>query len=77
MQSEYVYKCSNVQVYQYVCGLFRFSHENPEDPKEVPKGFLSDINPVSPTVFLPRSLWLVVLVQTEPFQQHHGLSDRV
>ena len=56
MQSEYVYKCSNVQVYQYVCGLFRFSHENPEDPKEVPKGFLSDINPVSPTVFLPRSL---------------------
>ena len=26
--------------------LFRFLHPNPEDSKEVPGGFLSDINPV-------------------------------
>ena len=25
----------------------RFLHKNPEDPSEVPDGFVSDINPVS------------------------------
>lgn len=27
--------------------LYRFLHKHPEDPSEVPNGFLSDINPVS------------------------------
>ena len=27
--------------------MFRFKHKNPEDPNEVPNGFLSDINPYS------------------------------
>lgn len=27
--------------------IFRFKHKNPEDPNEVPNGFLSDINPNS------------------------------
>ena len=27
--------------------LPRFLHKNPEDPSEVPDGFVSDINPVS------------------------------
>jgi hypothetical protein len=26
--------------------VFSFLHPNPDDPKEVPGGFLSDINPV-------------------------------
>lgn len=25
---------------------YRFQHKNPEDPAEVPGGFLSDLNPV-------------------------------
>lgn len=27
--------------------VIRFKHKNPEDPHEVPNGFLSDINPAS------------------------------
>lgn len=30
--------------------FFRFNHKNPEDPKEVPNGFLSDCNVESLTV---------------------------
>lgn len=33
-----------------MCHRFhRFLHKHPEDPSEVPNGFLSDINPVSTT----------------------------
>lgn len=30
--------------------LYRFLHKHPEDPAEVPNGFLTDINPVSSSV---------------------------
>lgn len=29
-------------MYKYLCIFFRFKHKNPEDPSEVPGGFLSD-----------------------------------
>ena len=32
--------------YLFVYYSFRFKHPNPEDPKEVPGGYLSDINEV-------------------------------
>ena len=38
-------ECSSV--YTVCVSIFSFMHPNPEDPAEVPNGFLSDINPVS------------------------------
>ena len=43
---ERLYVLSYYLIYLSIFSLFSFLHPNPEDKKEVPNGFLSDINPV-------------------------------
>lgn len=42
-----LYHLTLLDTYSELCLSLRFLHKNPEDPSEVPGGFITDINPDS------------------------------
>ena len=48
--------------------VYRFNHPNPEDPKEVPGGWLSDINKNSLTI-VPNALVDVSVLKAKKFDK--------